>query len=72
MLIILKDVFRFVNNQMRGQAIFQVEVCDTCSSVSETVLSYKIYIKSNNFIFNFFFPGKRKERKEKFGTTTLN
>lgn len=69
-----KDVFRFVNNQMRGQAIVQVEVCDTCSSVSETVLSYKIYIKSICTVikvvilyFIFFYLGKEKKERKNSG-----
>lgn len=77
MLIVLKDAFRFVNNQMRGQAIFQVEVCDTCSSVSETVLSYKIYIKSICTVIQviilyltFFFLGKEKKERKNSGPNT--
>ena len=73
-LFFLKDVFRFVNNQMRGQAIFQVEVCDTCSSVSETVLSYKIYIKSICTVIKvvilysiFFYLGKEKKERKNSG-----
>ena len=71
MLIILKDVFRFVNNQMRGQAIFQVELCDTWSSVSETVLYYKIYIKSICTVIQViilyltFFSWEKKGKKGK-------
>ena len=58
---------------MRRQAIYQVEVCDTCSSVSETVLycnrftaveSVQLYIKLSFYIsFIFYLHGKRKDRK---------
>ena len=59
---------------MRGQAIFQVEVCDTCSLVSETVLSYKIYIKSICTVikvvilyFIFLYLGKEKKERKNSG-----